>query len=315
VCKPVEGNECVTDADCAAPASCEVCADGSASCFRAFCDAGRCNVVAPGCPPPAGCADDMGCPPGQICKREGNCDPATGAPECLGVCVPPDQPRSCGGIAGDTCPDGYACVDVPGDDCDPANDGADCPSVCEPEPPPPCVSDEDCGPKLPLPCPICPDGSSACPHGECTNGVCSMVFGACPNPGFCGGIAGFPCPPGFTCVDDRSDECDPNNGGADCGGQCVRQEEPQKCGGLTGAGCPDGYECADAPNDGCEPAEGADCPGFCRPVSTTECASDADCPVIGAPCMMCDDGTAACPRSFCADGKCMFSLETCGDKR
>lgn len=38
---------------------------------------------------------------------------------------------------------------------------------------------------------------------------------------FCGGIAGFPCPDGMQCSDDPEDSCDPNNGGADCGGICV----------------------------------------------------------------------------------------------
>jgi len=37
----------------------------------------------------------------------------------------------------------------------------------------------------------------------------------------CGGIAGFPCPAGKTCVDDPSDSCDPTRGGADCSGICV----------------------------------------------------------------------------------------------
>ncbi len=38
---------------------------------------------------------------------------------------------------------------------------------------------------------------------------------------FCGGIAGFPCPGQGKCIDDPSDDCDPNNGGADCGGICI----------------------------------------------------------------------------------------------
>lgn len=38
---------------------------------------------------------------------------------------------------------------------------------------------------------------------------------------FCGGIAGIACPAGQECVDDPSDTCDPENGGADCGGVCV----------------------------------------------------------------------------------------------
>lgn len=42
------------------------------------------------------------------------------------------------------------------------------------------------------------------------------------NKTFCGGIAGFACPSGYTCVDDPSDSCDPKKGGADCGGYCKR---------------------------------------------------------------------------------------------
>jgi len=38
---------------------------------------------------------------------------------------------------------------------------------------------------------------------------------------FCGGIAGIPCPGAGQCIDDPSDNCDPRNGGADCGGMCV----------------------------------------------------------------------------------------------
>lgn len=38
---------------------------------------------------------------------------------------------------------------------------------------------------------------------------------------FCGGIAGIPCPAGQRCMDDPTDDCDPKNGGADCGGICV----------------------------------------------------------------------------------------------
>ncbi len=44
---------------------------------------------------------------------------------------------------------------------------------------------------------------------------------------FCGGIAGIACPDGQACVDDPGDDCDPQQGGADCGGICV--DAPQ-CG-------------------------------------------------------------------------------------
>lgn len=37
----------------------------------------------------------------------------------------------------------------------------------------------------------------------------------------CGGIAGCPCPGAGQCVDDPNDSCDPEHGGADCGGVCA----------------------------------------------------------------------------------------------
>lgn len=50
------------------------------------------------------------------------------------------------------------------------------------------------------------------------------------DPEFCGGIAAIPCPEGKTCVDDPADGCDPQQGGADCGGICVKAET---CGEVT----------------------------------------------------------------------------------
>jgi hypothetical protein len=43
---------------------------------------------------------------------------------------------------------------------------------------------------------------------------------------FCGGFAAIPCPEGLACVDDPRDDCDPNRGGADCGGVC-RKDPPR----------------------------------------------------------------------------------------
>lgn len=45
---------------------------------------------------------------------------------------------------------------------------------------------------------------------------------------FCGGFAAISCPEGLVCVDDPNDTCDPNQGGADCGGICVREKKPPK---------------------------------------------------------------------------------------
>ena len=43
--------------------------------------------------------------------------------------APPGQ--FCGGIAGIPCPEGFVCVDVPGDGCDPRRGGADCGGYCK----------------------------------------------------------------------------------------------------------------------------------------------------------------------------------------
>lgn len=57
------------------------------------------------------------------------------------------------------------------------------------------------------------------------SGGCGMACdqtGICVKPVFCGGFAGFQCEDKTkTCVDDPRDDCDPKNGGADCGGLCV----------------------------------------------------------------------------------------------
>ena len=45
---------------------------------------------------------------------------------------------------------------------------------------------------------------------------------------FCGGFANLPCPTGMTCADDPTDDCNPNKGGADCGGVC-RPAPKAKC--------------------------------------------------------------------------------------
>ncbi|KAB5566708.1 hypothetical protein GE09DRAFT_744412 [Coniochaeta sp. 2T2.1] len=58
-------------------------------------------------------------------------------------------------------------------------------------------------------------------------GGCGMACdapGICVTPDtFCGGFAGIQCKDGRRkmCVDDPRDDCDPENGGADCGGICV----------------------------------------------------------------------------------------------
>lgn len=318
LCEPIEGPRCSTDSDCPVlRAPCSVCPDGTAVCPRSLCQNGVCSVEFPTCGQPLPCGDEVGgCKPGYVCHGDPNtpCDPSKGE-SCDGMCVLPEGPHKCGGPTGEECPEGFACVDEPADDCLPDAGGAPCPGICEPANTGECRSDADC-PVILVACAICPDGSAACPRGSCEHGKCRLFIDVCEGPGFCGGIAGFPCAPGYTCVDDPEDDCDPSAGGADCGGVCVREDAPRPCGGFAGFTCPAGFECADDARDDCDPeaAGGAACPGICRPAPTSKCNSDADCFVIGAPCVICADGTAACPRSFCADGECRAEFETCAEE-
>lgn len=58
----------------------------------------------------------------------------------------------------------------------------------------------------------------ACPQGYVCQGAANDGTGSCVKR--CGGIAGIQCDSGEICVDDPTDNCDPNNGGADCMGTC-----------------------------------------------------------------------------------------------
>jgi hypothetical protein len=83
-------------------------------------------------------------------------------------------------------------------------------------------------------------------------------------PAFCGGIAGIACPRrGQLCVDDPCDDCDPAQGGADCGGICVNPRRAPACEGIAGLACPRRLTCVDDPRDECIPGQGADCGGLC----------------------------------------------------
>ena len=118
------------------------------------------------------------------------------AVEHTGACAA--QGPTCGGIAGIACPGFGRCVDNPSDNCDPNAGGADCSGVCS------CID------------------TVACKVGTHFDGdpkVCTCVPDAPQGP-TCGGIAGIACPGFGRCADNRSDNCDPNAGGADCSGIC-----------------------------------------------------------------------------------------------
>lgn len=209
---------------------------------------GRCH----GWPPPGGgdgdddsCRRDRDCVGAATCNNEGVCDCSGVLLLCVegtlfnddpNVCAcEPVEDTFCGGFAGIACPGAGMCVDDPSDDCDPENGGADCGGLCEcnaaaiscpagyelNDDPAICdclpIEGEACGPTT------CAAGQVCCNEscGICTEpgGFCTEQFCEDPAP-FCGGIAAFPCPGEGECVDAPGDGCNPENGGADCGGVC-----------------------------------------------------------------------------------------------
>lgn len=129
---------------------------------------------------------------------------------------------------------------------------ADCPAsaYCT-TPPRKCGGAALCRPRPEL-CPELYEPVCGC-DGETYANACAAAAagasvhsqGVCPDL-TCGGVAGLACPGLGRCADDLSDECDPAQGGVDCGGRCECAEY---------APCADGYHfdssasvCACAPN-------------------------------------------------------------------
>lgn len=147
-----------------------------------------------------------------------------------------------------------------------------------------CQADNTCSGLQPE-CPVLdPCAAVRCAAGtHCVDGACvpdqKRVF--------CGGIAGIPCPGAGQCIDDPSDDCDPNAGGADCGGICVctalglcvsgyhwdsspevcgcvpdRPRKGAKCGSRT---CGEGQYCCNASCGICAPLGGVCIQVACEP--------------------------------------------------
>ncbi len=171
----------------------------------------------------------------------------TGAPE--GSCVDADGLR-CGAFSGTDCWCDQWCAEY--GDC--------CRDVAEV-----CALDE------------CADDGSGCPDGwSCQLGTSDTDPNNCiqalpPSVLECAGFLGLTCPDGLTCVDNPVDDCDPQNGGADCGGVCMAPTLLE-CGGFFGLTCPEGLTCVDDPIDDCDPQSGgSDCAGFCLNGPLIEC--------------------------------------------
>jgi hypothetical protein len=205
--------------------------------------------------------------------------------------------RACAGPRDHQCPDDRYCAALRPGRCPGEEQIGVCmrrPEVCTDEFNPVCGCD---GVTYPNACNAAAVGVAVASRGECVT-----------DPGFCGGIAGFPCPAGQTCIDDPSDDCDPANGGADCGGICVT-ETNTFCGGIAGIPCPADQTCIDDPSDDCDPANGgADCGGICV-TQTNPCAAVL-CPV-GSECVVDGDQASCVPVGTCGDVVCAPGLVCC----
>ena len=181
--------------------------------------------------------------------------------EKTGTCEEP-EPVICGGWNGvQDCGEGNYCDFELEDICG----FADASGICKPKP-------DACSFEID---PVC-----GCDHKTYSNacmanagGTSVKKIGPCESePQECAGFLGLSCPQGQVCTDYPGDDCDPDNGGADCGGICAEQ-----CGGFGGFPCDSGYQCIDYPEDDCDPDNGgADCGGMCVP----ECPDTIICPAI-----------------------------------
>ena len=139
----------------------------------------------------------------------------------------------------------------------------------------------------------------SCVDGTTSSGSsCTYTTGNAPES--CGGFAGTVCSDkSMECIDDPSDSCNPENGGADCLGICVTT-----CGGFTAGpqrDCPDETTCTNNPNTpDCLLA--ADCVGVCSPLPSCKLSDGSGCPQ-GYSCT--NDG---CDNNINCPGRC---AETC----
>jgi hypothetical protein len=122
-----------------------------------------------------------------------------------------------------------------------------------------------------------------------------------PNGPFCGGIAGFLCPGGGQCVDDPTDDCDPNMGGADCGGICA-------C--LSIGLCVDGFVWDESPDVcGCVPEDGGDV----HPCAAVLCPIDTTCELQNGEPICVPADNQQCGNATCEAGQvcCNWSCGIC----
>lgn len=287
-----------------------------------------------------------------LCPVDTRCEVIDGEATCTGLQPAPGSSPFCGGIAAIECPGAGSCVDDAGDDCDPDRGGADCGGVCECNALALCVEGFafDASPEVCACVPVEPevdacalvrcaagthceveaDGSATCVADDpCTLIDCppdrprcevdagEAVCRAEPPPAagpFCGGIAAFECPGAGSCVDDPADDCDPERGGADCGGVCECNVLALCIEGNVFDASPDVCACvADpctttlllcAPGTSCQAIDGEP---VCTPIEPNPCAAvlcpaETACDVVDGEAVCSPIGPNPCSAVLCARG-------------
>jgi hypothetical protein len=233
----------------------------------------------------------LACPTDQYCHYEA--DDICGFADAMGVCM--DLPEACIEIFSPVC----GCDGVTySNSCfaNAAGTSVQYQGACNGGDSDLCLTDDDCE-----------DGSTCddtdchmppCPPGMACPQVC---MGICQDDTiFCGGFGNIACPDGMECADDPNDDCDPANGGADCGGVCVPSEicPPVVCTLACDEFQKDENGCDIC---ACAPA-GDSCEGSCGSASADgSCYCDKLCESYGD---CCDDFTAECSREP-ASGMCV----------
>ncbi len=261
------------------------------------------------------------------CLTGSTCEVVNGLAVCTPNEPTPSGPF-CGGFAGIECPGAGSCVDDASDDCDPERGGADCGGTCEcgnvlalciegtvfDQSPDVCAcvpTDPELDPCATVRCAagtscVVVDGAATCEADASTNPcalvlcapdtTCEVVDGdavctpVAPSGPFCGGIAGIECPGAGSCVDDASDGCDPERGGADCGGVCECNVRALCIQGLVFDESPAVCQCVPRPEE--------------NPCALVDCFPGNICEVVGGePVCTPVEPPNPCAAVLCAPGR------------
>lgn len=129
---------------------------------------------------------------------------------------------------------------------------------------------------------------------------------------YCSGIAGLPCPPGYECVDDPSDGCDPALGGADCWGVCRPTGLTNPCAAIL---CAEGTHCCPQCGGICVEI-GIACDQFQAFCAETRCGPNWCGPgewCCNESCGSCVPLGSSCTEEFCGGEPCGTTVCRAGE--